>query len=84
MIESYRDNGKVKHRTLAYLTSIREKFLDSPLWCKDFLTECETKLKNFPEADRLKLMTRLGTYASRADEAGEEAFQDMIVRRGWR
>jgi hypothetical protein len=84
VIESYRDNGKVKHRTLAYLTSIREKFLDSPLWCKDFLTECETKLKNFPEADRLKLMTRLGTYASRADEAGEEAFQDMIVRRGWR
>jgi hypothetical protein len=81
VIESYRENGKVKHRTLAYLTSIPEKSLVSPQWCKDFLTECETKLKNFPDADKLKLMTRLKTYASRADEAGEENFLDRIARR---
>ena len=81
VIESYRENGKVKHRTLAYLISVREKSLDSPLWCKDFLTECENKLKNLPEADRLKLMTRLKTYASRADEAVEEHFLDRMARR---
>ncbi len=81
MIESYRENGKVKHRTLAYLTSIPEKSLDSPQWCKDFLTECETKLKNLPEADKLKLMTRLKTYASRAGEAAEEDFFDRQKRR---
>ncbi len=84
MIESYRENGKVKHRTLAYLTSIPEKSLDSPQWCKDFLTNCETKLKNFPDADKLKLMTRLKTYASRADEAGEEDIRDWIARRSLR
>ncbi len=81
VIESYRENGKVKHRTLTYLTSIPEKSLISPQWCKDFLTKCETKLKNFPDADKLKLMTRLKTYASRAGEAGEEDFLDMIARR---
>ncbi len=81
VIESYRENGKVKHRTLAYLTSIPEKSLDSPQWCKDFLTECETKLKNLPEADRLKLMARLKTYASRAGEAVEENFRDRQMRR---
>ncbi|MGI8494374.1 MAG: hypothetical protein ACR2L1_03535 [Pyrinomonadaceae bacterium] len=80
VIESYRENGKVKHRTLAYLTSIPEKSLISPQWCKDFLTECETKLKNFPDADKLKLMTRLKTYAPRADEAGEEDFSDRMAR----
>jgi hypothetical protein len=84
VIESYRENGKVKHRTLAYLTSIPEKSLDCPQWCKDFLEDCETKLKNFPDADKLKLMTRLKTYASRADEAGEEHFLDRWGRRSLR
>ncbi len=84
MIESYRENGKVRHRNLCYLTSIPEKSLISPQWCKDFLTECETKLKNFADADKSKLMTRLETYASRADEATEESVLDMIARRNLR
>ena len=81
VIESYGENGKVKQRTLVYLTSIPEKSLNSPQMCKDFLIRCETKLKNFSDADKLKLMTSLKTYASRADEAGEENFLGRIVRR---
>ncbi len=83
VIESYRDNGKVKHRTLAYLTSIPEKFLDSPQWAKDFLTESEYKLTALSDSDRLPLMARLETYVSRADEAVEENFIDTLRRRDY-
>lgn len=83
VIESYRDNGKVKHRTLFYLTSIPEKFLDSPQWAKDFLTESEHKLKALPDSDKLPLMTRLKTYVPRADEAVEEHFWRKLQRRNY-
>ncbi len=80
VIESYRDNGKVKHRTLAYLTSIPERFLDSPQWARDVLIHSEYKLKSFPDSDRLPLMTRLKTYVPRADEAVEEDFWQTLWR----
>ncbi len=80
VIESYRDNGKVKHRTLLYLTSIPERFLDSPQWAKDVLTASENKLKALSDSDRLRLMTRLETYVSRANEAVEEDFWGKLRR----
>jgi hypothetical protein len=81
VIESFRENGKVKHRTLLYLDSIAEKFLDSPQWAKDFLGVCKHKLEALPEANRLPLMTRLETYVSRADEAVEESLLQIVHRR---
>lgn len=81
VIESYRENGKVKHRTVAYLTSIPEKFLDSPQWAKDLLTTGEYKLRALSDSDRLPLMTRLETYVSRANEAVEEDLLGKLRRR---
>jgi hypothetical protein len=81
VIESYRENDKVKQRTLAYLASIPERFLDSPQWAKEFLTACKHTLERFPDADRQYLLTRLETYVSRADEAIEEDFGQMLWRR---
>ncbi len=81
VVESYRDNGKVKHRTLLYLTSIPEIFLDSPQWAKDFLGMSEYKLKNLPDTDKASLMAKLRTYVSRADEAKEESIFQAVWRR---
>jgi hypothetical protein len=81
VVESYRENGKVKHRTLAYLDSIPERFLDLPQWANGFLGTCRYKLKDFPESDKVSLMARLETFAPRAVEAVEEDFDQALWRR---
>jgi hypothetical protein len=67
VIESYRENGKVKHRTLAYLTSIMEDSLKKST-CR-FWESCADKLEKFPEVERKRLFARLETFVPRPTEA---------------
>ncbi len=69
VIESYRENGKVKHRTLAYLTSIMEDALKKSLWICRFWEACADKLEKFPEVERKRLFARLETFVHRPNEA---------------
>jgi hypothetical protein len=66
VIEGYRENGKVKHRTLMYLGSIRQSFLWSPALTEHFLKDCKNKLESLPDADKLQLMTSIETCVLRA------------------
>ncbi len=69
VIESYRENGKVKHRTLAYLTSIMEDVLKRSGWICRFWEACADKLEKFPEVERKRLFARLETFVPRPTEA---------------
>lgn len=74
VIESFRDGGKVKHRTLVYLATISENYLNHPYRLGDFWKDSERKLEVFAEADRTKLVTRLETIVPRpSEEMLEEA-----------
>jgi hypothetical protein len=74
VIESFRDGGKVKHRTLVYLATIPEHALKSVNRLESFWKDCERKLESFTEADRAKLVARLETIVPRpSEEMREEA-----------
>ncbi len=68
VIESYREGGKVKHRTLAYLASISENAFKYPHPLEIFWKNSEKKLENFSEADRTHLTARLETIVPRPTE----------------
>jgi hypothetical protein len=69
VIESYRVNGKVKHRTLVYLTSIFEDVLKKSWGICWFWKACADKLEKFPEVERKRLFARLETFVPRPTEA---------------
>ncbi len=74
VIESYRENGKVKHRTLAYLATIPEKALKYAAWLESFWRDSERKLESFTDADKARLVSRLETLVPRpSEEMYEEA-----------
>jgi hypothetical protein len=68
VIESFRDSGKVKHRTLAYLAAISEYELKDVIRLESFWKGCEWKLKSFTEADRKQLVARLETIVPHPSE----------------
>jgi hypothetical protein len=68
VIESFRDGGKVKHRTLAYLATIPEIAVKYVYWLEDFWKDSDRKLESFTEADRAKLVARLETIVPRPSE----------------
>jgi hypothetical protein len=72
VIESYRENGKVKHRTLVYLTSIFEDVLKNSSWICHFWKACADKLEKFPEVERKRLFARLETFVPRPSEEMRE------------
>jgi hypothetical protein len=72
VIASYRQDGKVKHRTVAYLTSIRENSLKNSSWICHFWGACADKLEKFPEVERKRLFARLETFVTRPTEATYE------------
>jgi hypothetical protein len=69
VIESYRENGKVRHRTLCFLDWMPERFLRAKNWVDAFWKVCERKLGQFPEEDQKRLIARLETLVPRSDEA---------------
>jgi hypothetical protein len=68
VIESYRDGGKVKHRTLAYLATISENNFQQVSPLESFWKNSEKKLENFSEADRTHLTARLEAVVPRPTE----------------
>ncbi len=78
VIESFRESGKVKHRTLAYLATIPENAFKYVYWLKDFWKDSERKLESFTEAERAQLVSRLETIVPRpSEEMYKEAKQQM-------
>ncbi len=78
VIESFRDGGKVKHRTLAHLATISENDLKSVYRLESFWKNSERKLESFTEADRAKLVARLETIVPRpSEEMHKEAERRM-------
>ncbi len=68
VIESYREGGKVKHRTLSYLATISEGDFKDVQRLESFWKNCEKKLENFSEADRTHLTVRVETIVPRPTE----------------
>jgi len=78
VIESFRDSGKVKHRTLAYLATISENAFKYVYRLESFWEDSERKLESFTEADRAQLVARLETIVPRpSEEMYKEAKQRM-------
>jgi len=71
VIESFRVDGKVKHRTLRYLTSIPEQCFKFQNSIESFWKTCEEALEDFSEADRKLLIARLETLVPRVDAEKE-------------
>jgi hypothetical protein len=69
VIESYRENGKVRHRTLCFLDWMPERFMRAKNWVDAFWKVCEQKLGQFSEDDQKRLIARLETLVPRSDEA---------------
>jgi hypothetical protein len=69
VIESYRENGKVRQRTLCFLGWMPERFVRAKGWVDAFWEVCEQKLSQFSEEDRKRLIARLETLVPRSDEA---------------
>jgi hypothetical protein len=68
VIESYREGGKVKHRTLSYLATISEGDFENVSRLESFWGNCEKKLENFSESDRTHLTARLEAIVPRPTE----------------
>jgi hypothetical protein len=68
VIESYRDSGKVKQRTLVYLAAISENAFKYVRRLESFWENSERKLKSFSETDRAQLVARLETIVPRPSE----------------
>ncbi len=68
VIESYREDGKVKHRTLLYLATISEGNFKDVHRLESFWKNSEKKLEDFSEADRTRLTARLEAIVPRPTE----------------
>jgi hypothetical protein len=79
VIESFRDAGKVKHRSLAHIGTIPESRLNHPYWLGIFWEKSERKLEVFAEADRLKLAARLETIAPRPTKEMREEHSRWVA-----
>jgi hypothetical protein len=79
VIESFRDAGKVKHRSLAHIATICEDALNHPYWLGIFWEKSERKLEIFTEADRLKLVARLETIVPRPTEKMHEEHRRRVA-----
>ncbi len=78
IIESFRENGKVKHRTLAYLATISENAFKYALRLESFWKDSDRKLESFSESDRAQLVARIETIVPRpSEEMYKEAKQRM-------
>ncbi len=69
VIESYRENGRVRQRTLCFLDWMPERFLGAKAWVDAFWEVCEQKLSQFSKQDRERLVARLEMLVPRSDEA---------------
>ncbi len=84
VIESFRDGGKVKHRTLAYLATIDDNELKYVPRLESFWKDSDRKLESFSEADRTKLVARLETIVPRpSEEMHKEAKRRMEEARAF-
>ncbi len=82
VIESFRDGGKVRHRTLFYLASIKENALYHFYKLGDFWKDCDMKLENLPEAERTRLAARIETIVPRpTEEIRERENQRLLQQR---
>jgi hypothetical protein len=79
VIESFRDSGKVKHRTLAYLSSLPSELFSYPLGVMRFWDICDEKLERFPENDRLRLATRIEAVIPRLSEQDEQETRKLSL-----
>jgi hypothetical protein len=79
VIESFRENGKVKHRTLAYLSSLPSELFNFPLGVMKFWDTCDEKLERFPENDRLRLAARIETVIPRLSEEDEQGARKLAL-----
>jgi hypothetical protein len=81
VIESYREGGKVKHRTLAYLATIPDTELKNVSRLESFWENCDEKLSAFPAADRTRLAARVETLVPRpSEEMTEQVRKEELER----
>ncbi len=79
VIESFRENGKVKHRTLLYLSSLPSECFNYPLGAMRFWDICDEKLERFPVNDRLRLAARIETVIPRLSEQDEQETRELSL-----
>jgi hypothetical protein len=79
VIESFRENGKVKHRTLAYLSSLPSELFKYPMGVMRFWDICDEKLERFPESERLRLAARIETVIPRLSEQDEQGARRLAL-----
>jgi hypothetical protein len=86
VVESFRDSGKVRHKVLAYLTTIPENYLEYKGALDKFWATCDQKLESFAEADRTKLTAKLETIIPRptAELRQEEERLDSEATARWK
>jgi hypothetical protein len=83
VIESFRENGKVKHRTLLFLSSLPSECFG--YWRRDtvrvmkFWDICDEKLERFPESERLRLAARIETVIPRLSEEDEQKARKLAL-----
>ncbi len=81
VIESYRADGKVKHRTLSYLATISEGDFKNVHRLERFWKNCDEKLESFSEDDRTHLTARLEAIVPRpTEEIAEQARKEELER----
>jgi hypothetical protein len=82
VIESYREGGKVKHRTLSYLATIPDTELRNVSRLESFWKNCDEKLSAFPAADRTRLAARVETIVPRpSEEMAEQVRKELLQQR---
>jgi hypothetical protein len=79
VIESFRENGKVKQRTLLYLSSLPSECFNYPLGVMRFWDICDEKLERFPESERLRLAARIETVIPRLNEEDEQGARRLAL-----
>jgi hypothetical protein len=79
VIESFRENGKVKHRTLLYLSSLPSECFNYSLGVMKFWDICDEKLERFPESERLRLAARIKTVIPRLNEEDEQGARRLAL-----
>jgi hypothetical protein len=83
VIESFRENGKVKHRTLLFLSSLPSECFG--YWRRNtvrvmkFWDTCDAKLERFPESERLRLAARIETVIPRLSEEDEQKARKLAL-----
>ncbi len=79
VIESFREDGKVKHRTLAYLSSLPSECFKYPSSVMRFWDICDEKLERFPEDSRLRLAARIEAVIPRPSEQDEQEARKLAL-----